>query len=89
MRSRLSGLKLNGKFTIVDVRNGVDGSYFITNVEHNYSGQQGYTTTINFVNDLAMLLVPPGIGRSRASRCRGQIIEARVDGAAAHILDGT
>jgi len=40
----------NGKVTIVGARNGVDGSYLITDVEHNYSAQQGYTTRIDFIN---------------------------------------
>lgn len=40
----------NGKLTIEGARNGVDGSYLITDVEHSYSAQQGFTTRIDFVN---------------------------------------
>lgn len=40
----------SGQLVILGARPGVDGSYLITDVEHNYSPQQGYTTRIDFIN---------------------------------------
>jgi hypothetical protein len=35
----------------VGARDGVDGDYLITDVEHNNSAQQGYATRVDFIND--------------------------------------